>query len=176
MKEKLIIAKRLWDLEREYNIKYIKLIRKCYRAYLVDCVVKGKNEFSITFKDKHVICFDVRMKDWYNYVLKRNISLKPMYLKTSTSPDEIFLKQFLRKYGFRIADEHFKEASITYDVTIVWKDKYKSESKQFCLFSLCCMCNVLKTICYFPYKHGRYYIAISVTFFNANTYVIVWVG
>ena len=70
MREKLKIAKNLRLSRKSFNnAEYRKICSKCYHSYLLDCILIGKQQFTITFKGKYHDSFCHRLSDWCNYVL-----------------------------------------------------------------------------------------------------------
>lgn len=122
------------------NIEYKKLCSKFYRTYLVECIIKGKDEFKITFNGNYIQSFSERISDWYHYVLNtiykfylvhftpnddrtlQKYSLihyrvsRPIHLKVSNTPNEFILEGFLKENGFKIIDEHLYSISTVYVV------------------------------------------------------------
>ena len=46
MRKKLAIAKKMRNSRKSFNnIEHRKLCSKCYRTYIVECIINGKNEF-----------------------------------------------------------------------------------------------------------------------------------
>ncbi len=142
MREKLAIAKKLRISRKSFsnNTEYKKICSKCYRTYVVECIIQGKNEFSISFNGKYINSFPERAFDWYNYVLnsiyrfflvhftpnndktfKRYELIhfgvyKPIHHKITNIPNEIILEGFLKENGFKIVDQHLNSVSTVYDV------------------------------------------------------------
>lgn len=51
MREKLTIANQLRVSRKSFsnNLEHKKLCSKCYRTYVVECIIKGKENFKISF-------------------------------------------------------------------------------------------------------------------------------
>lgn len=141
MKEKLAIARKLRSSRKifRYNFETEKLCLKCYRAYVFQCILKGKDQFRIVFNSSYNTSFLKRVSDWYHYIVDsiyrvylmnfepdaqtlRKYALihsgvsKPLYLKFATAPDEEVLYDFLIYNGFNIVDEHLDSISTEYVV------------------------------------------------------------
>ena len=141
MREKLAIAKKMRNSRKSFNnIEHRKLCSKCYRTYIVECIIKGKNNFNLTFKGKYIHVFFRRLADWYTYVLdniyrfylvhvtpnddktlkKYNLIhykvSKPVHLKTANTPNEFILECYLNENGFKIINEHLYSNSTVYDI------------------------------------------------------------
>ncbi len=143
MREKLAIANQLRVSRKKFSNKpeYKQICSKCYYAYIVECILKGKNDFSISYGSKYVKTISERILDWCKYFidiilafflinftprdympqLKRVLICfdvsKPMHIKFAEIPDEFFLHKFLEENGFKIVDEHLYRDSTVYDVT-----------------------------------------------------------
>ena len=140
MKEKLVIAKRMINSRRSFNnIEHRKLCSKCYRTYIVECIIKGKNDFKLTFKVKYIHCFSRRLgtyvldniyrlyfvhitpsddKTLKKYNLIHYKVLKPVHVKISDIPNEFILECYLNENGFKIVDEHLYSNYIVYDIAM----------------------------------------------------------
>lgn len=142
MREKLALAKRLRNSRKIFsnNMEHKKLCSKCYRTYVVECIVKGKDEFKVVFGSKYIQSFPERVSDWYHYVLNSIYRLylvhvtpnddktlqkyelihygvsKPIHLKIANTPNEFILESFLKENGFKIIDEHLYSEFTIYDV------------------------------------------------------------
>lgn len=142
MKEKLVIANNLRVSRNMYgnNLEYQKLCLKCYHAYLIECIIKGKDNFNISFRSKYIQSFSERMSDYYRYIIDYIYRLfliyftpkddttskkyelihvgvsKPHHLKNLYKPNEIFLSSFLEKNGLHITNERVYYESIVYDI------------------------------------------------------------
>lgn len=139
MKEKLAIARKLRISSKSFskNSEHRKMFSKCYKIYVVECILKGKDNFQITFGGKYINNLPARIKDWLNYLLDnvyrfylvhvtpkddktfRKYELihygvsKPVHLKVANTPNEWQLECFLKKNGFKIVNEHlYSEFSI----------------------------------------------------------------
>jgi len=145
MREKLAIANQLRISRKNYsnNVEHKKLCSKCYHTYIVECIIKGKNDFKISFGGKYIHSFSRRILDWFEYVKdivyrfflihctpkddktfkKYNLIhfgvSKPIHLKIAETPNEFVLYGFLEKNGFKIKEEHLYTESTVYDVTRV---------------------------------------------------------
>lgn len=142
MREKIAIAKKLRNSRNTFssNENHRKLCSKCYRTYVVECIIKRKDEFKISFNGRYIQDFHKRIFDWYNYLLDviyrfllihfapkndksfKNYELihygvsKPIHLKVANVPDELVLEVFLKENGFEITDEHLYSNYTVYDV------------------------------------------------------------
>ena len=142
MREKIAIAKKLRNSRNNFSnkIEYKKICSKFYRTYLVECIIKGKDEFKITFNGNYIQSFSERISDWYHYVLNniykfylvhftpnddrtlQKYSLihyrvsRPIHLKVANTPNEFILEGFLKENGFKIIDEHLYSISTVYVV------------------------------------------------------------
>lgn len=143
MREKLAIANKMRISRKNYsnNPEYQQICSKCYRAYIVECILKGKDEFQISYGSKYVLSTSRRIANWCKYFIniiyrfllisltlndekfQRKYELihfgvpKPIHLKLAEIPDEIFLYKFLEENGFKVVDEHINGDSIVYNVT-----------------------------------------------------------
>ncbi len=134
MRKKLTIAKQLRISRKNYssNPEHKKICSKCYRAYVKECVIKGKENFKISFGGKYIQSFPERICDWYEYVYIEIINIiyrllrieetylegnfKPVHVKVAEQPDEKVLYDFLEKNGFKITEEHLYGTTTVYDV------------------------------------------------------------
>lgn len=142
MREKLEIANKLRKSRKIFsnNLEHKRLCSKCYRTYVVECIIKGKDEFKITFNGNFINKFPERIFDWYFYALKCIYRFylvhftpnddktflkyelihfgvsKPIHLKTAKTPNEFILEGFLKENGLKIAEEHLYSESTVYDV------------------------------------------------------------
>lgn len=143
MREKLTIAYQLRASRKSFssNLESQKLCLKCYQAYVVECIIKGKENFKISFGGEYIQSFSKRVSDWCRYIsdniyrfflihftpkddktLKKYELIhfgvsKPIHPKIAKTPDERFLYNFLEKNGFKISEEHLYSESTVYDVT-----------------------------------------------------------
>lgn len=143
MREKLAIAKKLRNSRNSFsnNIVHKKLCSKCYHTYVLECIIKGKNAFKITFKGTYVQSFEQRVVEWYNYVRDSVYRIylvnvtpnddktfqkwslihcgvsKPVHFKIASKPNEFILESFLKENGFKITNEHVYSEATVYDVT-----------------------------------------------------------
>lgn len=143
MKEKIAIANQLRVSRKKFsnNLEHKKLCLKCYRTYVIECVIKGKENFKISFGGKYIESFSERASDWYRYIWDSTYRFflihftpnddktfqkyelihvgvsKPIHLKIAETPNETILYNFLEKNGFKIIDEHLYSESTVYDVT-----------------------------------------------------------
>ncbi len=142
MREKLAIANQMRNSRKSFsnNLEHRKLCSKCYRTYVIECIIKGKENFKISFGGKYIQSFPKRIYDYYRYIVNsiyrfflihftpnddktlRKFGLiyfgvpKPIHFKIAEVPNEIVLYSFLEKNGFKITDEHLYSESIVYDV------------------------------------------------------------
>jgi len=145
MREKLKIANQLRVSRRDYsnNPRHRKLCTKCYYAYIVECIIKGKKGFKVSFGARYIRSFSKRLSDWCEYIkdsiyrfflihftpnndntfkkyelIHSGVS-KPIHLKVAETPDEICLYHFLESNGFEIIDEFLHSESTVYYVVKV---------------------------------------------------------
>ena len=142
MREKLAIARKLRISRKNFSDKTEDqiLCLKCYYTYVLECIIKGKDKFEISFNGKYVKNFLERALDWFNYVLdsiyrfflvhftpnndktfKRYELIhygvsKPIHVKVTNAPNETVLYSFLEENGFQIIEEHLYNVSTVYDV------------------------------------------------------------
>ena len=142
MREKLAIAKKIRNSRKNFSndIEYKKMCSKCYRTYIVECIIKGKDEFKVVFGGKYIQSFPKRVSDWYYYILNSIYRFylvhvtpnddktfqkyelihygvhKPFHVKIANTPNELILESFLKKNGFKIVEEHFYNTYTVYDV------------------------------------------------------------
>lgn len=141
MKEKIVIANQLRTARKKFsNEEYKKICSKCYSAYVIEGIVKGKESFKISFGSKYIESFSKRASDWYRYIFDniyrfflihfppnddktfRKYELihmevsKPIHVKIPDMPNETILNYVLEKNGFKIVDEHFYAEKTVYDV------------------------------------------------------------
>lgn len=144
MKEKIAIAHQLRVSRKDFNdtLEDKKLCSKCYRTYVIECIIKGNEDFQISFEGEYIQGFPERISDWYSYILDsiyrfflinftpnddktfKKYELihygvkKPIHLKlTAKTPNEKTLYNFLEKNGFKITEEHLYSESTVYDVS-----------------------------------------------------------
>lgn len=143
MRGKLAIANQLRVSRKNFsnNLEYQKLCSKCYHSYVVECIIKGKKNFKVSFRVKYIRSFSERIHDWYRYIQdsiyrfflihftpkddttfkKYNLIhfgvSKPSHLKIVETPNEWFLYDFLEKNEFKIIEKHLYSESTVYDVT-----------------------------------------------------------
>ncbi len=142
MREKLMIANQMRKLRKVYsnNPKDKRLCSKCYYTYIIECIIKGKENFKISFGGKYVTSFPNRIYNYYRYILESiyrfflmhfapnndNTPLKyrlihygvskPVHCKIAEMPNEVMLYGFLKVNGFKITGEHLYSDSTVYDV------------------------------------------------------------
>ena len=142
MKEKIKIAQQLKLSRKKFsnNPEFQKLCIKCYNAYIIECIIKRKDNFQIKFNMKYIDSFSKRMSDWYEYILDNiyrfflihftpnndNTTrkytlihsgvLEPIHVKIPQIPDEYFLHKFLETNGFKVITEHTSSTGIIFDV------------------------------------------------------------
>lgn len=142
MREKLVIANQMRVSRKSFSndLEERKLCSKCYRAYVIECIIKGKENFKVSFGDKYIQSFSERLFDWCRYIgnsiyrfylihftpndditfkkwelIHCGVS-KPVHFKISKTPNEKVLYNFLEKNGFKITEEHFYSEATVYDV------------------------------------------------------------
>lgn len=128
------------------NEEYKKRFWKCYRSYLMQCIILRKNEFEVKYGSEYYDSFKLRAKDWKEYIcdkiyvffwkliplpklrpnkanvyIEYGISKPPKHLKRHIHVNECALEYFLDQVGFEIKDEYIKSLSTTY--IIKRKDK-----------------------------------------------------
>ena len=135
-KNQLRISRRGFSTHLEHK----KLYSKCYRAYVMQCIIKRKETFRVTVRGKYVQSFSKRMYDWYRYILDKIYRFflihftpnndktlakyklihykvsKPIHYRIVEKTSEIVLSSFLRKNGFKIIDEHLYSNLSVYDI------------------------------------------------------------
>ncbi len=142
MREKLAIANQLRVSRKKYsnNLEHKKLCSKCYRTYIIECIIKGKNDFKVSFEGKYIHSFSRRISDWFGYfgdIIYRFFLIhftpkddktfkkyelihfgvsKPIHPRIAETPNEWCLYDFLEKNGFKIKEEHLYSESTVYDV------------------------------------------------------------
>ena len=140
MNEKLTIAKQLRNSRRSYkNREYRKYCSKCYHAYIVQCIIKRRDGFSVYFGGRYINTFIQRVGDWAKYFMDwfyrlflicfnpkgetlREYELihygvtKPIHVKIAETPDEFILYDYLKTNGFKIEREHLYSESTVYDI------------------------------------------------------------
>ena len=144
MQEKLKIARGLRNSRKKgKNKEYKKLCLKCYRAYVLKCLILRKRIFKITFKGKYIHKPLERLLDWCYYVgdmverfilvyikkpkeeelnsvtsyLFHNKVTKPIHVKVSYCPNEFMLEKILNENGLKITKEHLTSLITEYEVT-----------------------------------------------------------
>lgn len=144
-KEKLEIAKRLRDSSPRWctNSSNKKLVEKCYRTYVIQCIFLGKDKFQLKFKGKHIKNFWERVGNWFNYIIE-NIEkylclvfipkkfrpknkypflyykiYKPIHLKITNPPNEIVLYSYLEPNGLKVVEEHLLPVDTIYDIALI---------------------------------------------------------
>lgn len=142
MKEKLAIANQMRASRKGFsnNPEYQKLCSKCYRVYVFECIVKGKENFKISFGGEYIQSFSERLYNWCRYIRNSIYRLylihftpdddrtfkkwnlihcgvsKPDHFKIAKTPNENVLYTFLEQNGFKITEEHLSNDSTVYDV------------------------------------------------------------
>ena len=142
MREKLKIAIQLIISRKKYsdNLEDKKLCSKCLHAYIVECIIKGKNDFTVTFGSRYVHSFKRRIFDWLRYIMdivyriflihctpeddktlkKYNLIhkgvQKPIFPKIAKMPSQKVLYDFLEGNGFIIKEEILNSESTEYEV------------------------------------------------------------
>ncbi len=142
MREKLAIANQMRLSRKSFsnNVENQKLCSKCYHAYVIECIIKGNDNFKVSFGEKYTQSITIRIYDYYRYIVNilyklflthftpdddktfRKYKLihfkiaKPLNFKIAEMPKEIVLYSFLEKNGFKIIDEHLNGKSKVYYV------------------------------------------------------------
>ena len=145
LKEKLEIAKKLRDSSSRWSRNSInkELIEKCYRAYVIQCIFLGRDEFQLKFKGKHMKNFWERVSDWFDYIVdnsKKYLWLifipkrfrpknkypflyvkiyKPYHPKLTNAPNEFILNSYLEQNGLKVIKEHLLPVDTVYDIAII---------------------------------------------------------
>lgn len=140
MRKKLSLVKDIYFSKKEAKNRYEEeqIYKVLLSAYIKACVFGKKESFTLHFAGKYVQDRKERISDWINYCkdrcyevyLKsfkksddqtlRNYSLihygasKPVHIKVSNCPNEVLLENILRRYGFKITDEHFYSIDTEY--------------------------------------------------------------
>ena len=121
------------------NEEYRKRYWKCYRSYLMQCMILRKDEFVVKYGSEYYDSFKLRAKHWKEYIcdkiyvifwkripfekirpnkakvyIKYGISKPPIHLKKHIHVNECALEYFLDQVGFEIKDEEIKSLSTTY--------------------------------------------------------------
>ena len=141
-KQKIALAKKMRISVKTFsnNIEHKKICTKCYHSYITNCILKGNEDFSVTFGGKYMHSFQKRLSDWCKYIISnvyrfylihispnddntfRKYELihygvkKPVHFKIAIKIDEYVLEKFLNKNGFKIESEHLKSDHTKYDV------------------------------------------------------------
>ncbi len=146
MREKLAIANQMRVSRKSVgnNSEDKKLCSKCYRTYVIECIIKGKDNFKISFRSTYIPSFSKRVSNYYRYIinniyrlfliyftlngdknLKKHTDVsKPIHLKIANMPNEFVLHTFLEGNGFEITDEHIYSESTVYDVARTKSEKH----------------------------------------------------
>lgn len=67
-REKISIAKKLKSARGNYIAKsYRRMCLVVYRAYVLECIIKGKTNFTVNFKGRYIRRFSKRFGDWVGY-------------------------------------------------------------------------------------------------------------
>lgn len=99
MREKLAIERKLRISRKNFSNKqeHKKLCSKCYYTYVIECIIKGKEEFEISFNGKYIKNFPDRALDWFNYVL--DIIYRFFLVHFTPNNDKTFKRYELIHYG-----------------------------------------------------------------------------
>ena len=145
--KKLNIVKKLFISSLTYskNKEHKKLFLKVTRSYFIECVLLGKDKFTLRFKGKHIHSFPRRLYNWINFIedtihrfvllhlvptkirsyLTRsfhnyeivNFKLNPpIHPMISNTPNETILEYFLEENGFKITDEFLYPVQTFYNI------------------------------------------------------------
>ena len=163
-----------------YNVeKYLKqcldsIVNQTFTDFELILVDDGSTDGSLAIEEEYANA-DKRIqlirKPHSNAGDARNIGLdaaKGKYITFLDSDDYFELNLLELKYN---------EAEVTQadvcacDADLYHEDTGKYEKVDYILEKK--HLNYYLVFCYFPYKHGRDYISISITFFNANSYVVI---
>lgn len=148
MRHKLIIACKMKTfIHSSPNPKNKKMYKKCLRAYIVNCVIFGKDNFKVKFGSEYYYGFKLRFKDWVEYAKNKFIEVpicslipkehrpsvinyyiehgvrKPIHLKRHISVNEGALEYFLAEIGFEIVDEHLGSLESIYYIRKIKSEK-----------------------------------------------------
>lgn len=145
LKEKLEITRNLRDSSPRWSSNSInkKLVKKCYRTYVIQCIFLGKDKFQLKFKGKHMKSFWERVGNWFNYIVE-NIEkylclffipkrfrprnqyaflylkiYKPYHPKLTNPPNEIVLYSYLEQNGLKVVKEHLLPEDTVYDIALI---------------------------------------------------------
>ena len=142
MKEKLVIAIQMLVSRKSIcnDLEDQKLCLKCCLTYVIECIIKGKDNFEVSFEGKYVESFSKRIHNYYRYIIDsiyrfflihftpnddktfRKYELihcgvsKPIHFKYDGMPNEKVLYKFLKENGFKIIGEHLYSESTVYVV------------------------------------------------------------
>lgn len=139
------IAKRFLISRNSFskNFDHKLIISKCCKAYVLQCVLRKKETFTLYWGSYYIQSFSERISDWCNYVLDciyklflihfnpnddKNVKkyelihykiMKPIHIRVAYSVDEIFLSYYLKEMGFEIVDEQICSLCTTYKIAKV---------------------------------------------------------
>lgn len=140
MRKRLSLVKEIYFSKKEAKSWYEeeRIYKALLSAYVKACFFGKGESFVLHFAGKYVQSRKERITDWINYCedkcyevyLKafkrnddktlRNYSLihygasKPVHIKVSNCPDEFWLDNILKRYGFKITDEHLYTINTEY--------------------------------------------------------------
>ena len=123
MREKLAIAKKLRNSRKNFNNKeHLKMCSKCYRTYIVECIIKGNDNFQIVFKGKYIRKLSQSLSDWLYYVVDNIFGFDLVRIKTNNITTYKIVHTSVAKppvngNGLKIVDEHLYSTSTAYDIT-----------------------------------------------------------
>jgi len=143
MKNKLNIA---WQMHALANHtarpENAKMFKKCLRAYIIECIIFGKEEFKVKFGSEYYDSFKSRLKDWGEYIENRFIIVpiyrlvpkecrpsiidyyikhgvdKPTHIKHHKYVSECLLEYLLDESGLEIVDEYIGSLETIYYIKI----------------------------------------------------------
>lgn len=139
MKNKIIVAFKMNKfVNRTANPKNKKMLKKCIREYIKQCIFLGKEEFKVRYGSEYYDSFKLRLIDWIeyidnkfftvpicriipeghrpsiiNYYIEHGVS-KPIHIKHHIFVSESLLEYFLKENGFKIADEYLGSLETVY--------------------------------------------------------------
>lgn len=118
MKNKIIIARKLGKTARQsgkYN-KEKKTYKRCYWAYVWQCLIKANDTFVLSFNGKYIPGFFTRIKEWIEYLFNKKTFPKPIHVKVTNAPNETKLDWFLEKSGLEVKEEYLGPVVTRYTI------------------------------------------------------------
>ena len=145
--KKLNIVKKLFISSLTYsrNIEHKKLFSKVLRAYFLQCIILGKDNFLLKFNGKYIHSFPKRFLDSITFVkdiiyrfillnfipnsIRKNLTKSfhnyelvnfgvpiPFHPMVTDTPCEAILEYFLEQNGFKITDEFLYPVKTFYNI------------------------------------------------------------